>query len=406
MLRKFVATLALVALMSASAVAQTPNGSACKINQRNWCGSGSLCGYGEYNGQAGAFILTNAHVSGTSLQDPMDCLFKLPSGAEKLVRANPIIIAYTRNSVDWAIGFTTEIQPDSGLEPVKLSKEGPVGSSFTFTGSPRCVWPQQTVQISLSPNPPSGVVWWTPNAIGGQSGSSVWRPGRNGKPQAEILLTWTYGSGAGARGAGQPTRLIYNNMVNKSADGPEPVDGLVEVGVGAWEDRDLQEGYFEADTTTKILGLDPIERAIKVQELPIWVTDEDDDGGDDDDDDGDDGDTGLSADELKAVMSIREHYDLISVAGWLNTLRNKRSGTADGPVTVFPSEQTEDLPDTPPPASVDKAQAVPPAGPEEPVWEPPADGVDLYEGMEHNGRVLTKVCDPETGTCTYEWKLK
>jgi hypothetical protein len=312
-------------LMPTILLGQEPNGAACKINNENWCGSGSVCGYDENGfggmtpGKPGAYVLTNAHVSSTKPNDRMNLLFKLPNGAERTYDGYAKIIAYTRQSVDWAIVWVPDLTPESGIEPLKISKVGITGTNdYTHTGSPRCAWPLVTVQARLTSGSPQGVQFFLPNAIGGQSGSSLWRI-ENNKRQAEILLTWSYGRGSGATGAGQPTNLIFNNMVGRSSIGPKPDPNLIELGNPFMQDRGLEEGFFESAEVTNFLGKEASSRGTKVAELPIWV--EDDEPEDPEDPEDPPVTTKLTEEEVKACEMMKSlNVDLIGLSKYMESI--------------------------------------------------------------------------------------
>jgi hypothetical protein len=114
-------------------------------------------------------------------------------------------------------------------------------------GYPRCDGPfsqrLQTRQITHN-----GVVWrWQPNSIGGQSGSAVHSFADN---LQRGLLTWSWGGD----GAGQTTRSIWFQYLNRAVVGVVRPEGLIELADNRAEG--LEEGFFaEANITT----------------LPIWA---------------------------------------------------------------------------------------------------------------------------------------
>jgi hypothetical protein len=145
--------------------------------------------------------------------------------------------------MDWCI---VEIDQDIPLPVVKLSIDAPTGDHYTM-GYPRCDGPfsqrLQTRQITHN-----GVVWrWQPNSIGGQSGSAVHSFADN---LQRGLLTWSWGGD----GAGQTTRSIWFQYLNRAVVGVVRPEGLIELADNRAEG--LEEGFFaEANITT----------------LPIWA---------------------------------------------------------------------------------------------------------------------------------------
>ena len=145
--------------------------------------------------------------------------------------------------MDWAV---LEIDAKVPLPPVKLSIDAPSGEHYTM-GYPRCEGPysQRLVTRQITHN---GVVWrWQPISIGGQSGSAVhsfiddFQRG---------LLTWSWGGD----GAGQTTRSIWLQYLNRAVIGIAKPRGLIELAGNKAEF--LEEGFFaEANITT----------------LPIWA---------------------------------------------------------------------------------------------------------------------------------------
>jgi hypothetical protein len=145
--------------------------------------------------------------------------------------------------MDWAV---LEIDQDIPLPAVKLSIDAPTGEHYAG-GYPRCDGPffqrLRTRQITHN-----GVVWrWQPISIGGQSGSGVHSFADN---LQKGLLTWSWGGD----GAGQTTRSIWFQYINRAVAGVVRPEGLIELADNRADD--LEEGFFaEANITT----------------LPIWA---------------------------------------------------------------------------------------------------------------------------------------
>jgi hypothetical protein len=212
--------------------------SCCRVLNSGSCGSGSIVG--KRNGKT--IVLTNAHVAGTTIGRVVVCQF--PFDGNKRYNAKVIMAGYSdRVMMDWAI---LEIDQDIPLPAVKLSIDNPSGEHYTM-GYPRCDGPfsQRLVTRQITHN---GVVWrWQPISIGGQSGSAVHSFADN---LQRGLLTWSWGGD----GAGQTTRSIWLQYLNRAVVGFVRPDGLVELSDNRAEG--LEEGFFaEANITT----------------LPIWA---------------------------------------------------------------------------------------------------------------------------------------
>jgi hypothetical protein len=211
--------------------------SCCKVSVGNVCGSGSIVG--ERNGKT--LILTNAHVAGSQVGRRVNCTF--PFLNNLVCPARIIVAAYSdKILMDWAV---LECDTRVNLPVVKLSQSPPVGEHYT-AGYPRCQGPrfQRLITRSFSHN---ATVWqWSPNAIGGQSGSGVHSISDN---LQRGVLTWSWGNG---NGAGQTTRSIWLQYSQRAETGFPRPEGLVEL---AEERSPTENGFFaEANITT----------------LPIW----------------------------------------------------------------------------------------------------------------------------------------
>ena len=216
-----------------------PSGkAACRVRAGGGCGSGSVVGH--WNG--GSLIMTNAHVAGTRVGRSVT-VDAVVDGVTVSKPARVVMAAYSdRTLTDWAVLHV----PDwTAIEPVKMSREKPSGSHYT-KGSPRCVWPLVSTDVSTADISDSSPLWrWRPNAIGGQSGSGVWSDDDN---LQKGLLTWSWGG----LGAGQQTSEIFRQASERSVSGEPRIAGLTDVGGGAVA---CENGFFaEANVT----------------ELPIW----------------------------------------------------------------------------------------------------------------------------------------
>lgn len=212
--------------------------SCCRVLNGGACGSGSIVG--SRDGKT--IVLTNAHVAGTRIGHTVVCQF--PFDGNKKYNARVIMAGYSdRVMMDWAV---LEIDAKVPLEAVKLSIDAPSGEHYTG-GYPKCEGPyyQRLVTRQITHN---GVVWrWQPISIGGQSGSAVHSFADN---LQRGLLTWSWGGD----GAGQTTRSIWLQYLNRTVIGIVKPEGLVELAANRAEF--LEEGFFaEANITT----------------LPIWA---------------------------------------------------------------------------------------------------------------------------------------
>lgn len=212
--------------------------SCCRVLNSGSCGSGSIVG--KRNGNT--LVLTNAHVAGTTIGRTVQCQF--PYAGNTRLNARVIMAGYSdRVMMDWAIA---EIAQDIPLPSVKLSIDAPSGEHYTG-GYPRCDGPffQKLITRQITHN---GVVWrWQPISIGGQSGSGVHSFADHTQ---RGLLTWSWGGD----GAGQTTRSIWLQYLNRAVIGIVRPDGLIELADNRADN--VEEGFFaEANITT----------------LPIWA---------------------------------------------------------------------------------------------------------------------------------------
>lgn len=193
----------------------------------NSCGSGTICG----RDNTGSYVLSNAHVWGTQLGKVVniDCVV---NGAQKRVQGRLIFAGYSSTRmVDFAIALVPNLKSKRYMPMVKTE---PVGQPFATTGGPRCVWPQVTKPFNDPRSYGDGLITGMPDAIGGQSGSSIY----NAQGNQIALLTWSING----RCAGQKTSKLWQVATSRNvllAD-PRP-EGLTELGETVGE---LKEGVF------------------------------------------------------------------------------------------------------------------------------------------------------------------
>jgi hypothetical protein len=133
--------------------------------------------------------------------------------------------------VDFAIALVPNL---SSKRYMPMLKTEPTGQPFATFGSPRCVWPQVNKPFNDPRNYGDGLITGSPDAIGGQSGSSIY----NSQGNQIALLTWSING----RCAGQKTSKLWQVATSRNvllADlRPE---GLMELGETTAE---LTEGVF------------------------------------------------------------------------------------------------------------------------------------------------------------------
>lgn len=211
----------------------------CRVTSGNSCGSGSLVG--KRNGKSLAF--TNAHVIGSRVGKRGE--FTFPHLNNKRVGGRIIMAAYSdRIMMDWAV---CELDEEVDLPHHPLNRERPAGRHYT-AGYPRCQGPfyQEVVTRDMIHN---GTVWrWTPNSIGGQSGSGIHSFDDDTQ---KGILTWSWGG----LGAGQTLASVWFQFVNRAAVGFERPEGLIELTEPENRAEDLENGFFMESNITQ---------------LPIW----------------------------------------------------------------------------------------------------------------------------------------
>jgi hypothetical protein len=230
-----------IAIAIAAAITQTACSQSVRVTVDGVCGSGTICGTDETN----AYILTNAHVAGTQLGRVVNVDYDR-NGQRERHQATIAIAAYSsRTLTDWCLLKCPALKNENAW---KLSINPPSLLTPHFTcGSPRCVWPLVCSQVrSTSIDNRTGLWKWTPNSIGGQSGSGV----REQNNLVKGLLTWSWGG----QGAGQTTAQIATQLRNRDTSADERPAGLIEV---AEKRSPCNEGFFaEAEATFPIWAED------------------------------------------------------------------------------------------------------------------------------------------------------
>ena len=221
-----------------------PSRGCCKVTVGNVCGSGCLVG--KRDGKS--LVLTNSHVAGTRIGRECNLLFPYGDAGNNRATGRIIMAGYSdKTLMDWAV---LEVDRMINLPHTKLSIENPSKSMYT-NGYPRCRGPEFN-RLTLNQISHGGTLArWTPNSIGGQSGSAVHDSSSN---LQVCLLTWSWGG----LGAGQTTRGIWNQYIRRNAS------FIQEFGV-PWPDDleipgdispELENGiFYEANITS----------------LPIWA---------------------------------------------------------------------------------------------------------------------------------------
>ena len=248
-------------------VAEGPSSNAaCRVLNRNSCGSGSKLA--QWNG--GSLIMTNAHVAGDQIGREVRVEFLIDG--QKLARPAKIIEAMYSNQVtaDWALLFCED--PLTEVPGVKMTKKMVRSGQDLYTrGCPRCVWPPRDSDADIiGVRNDNGVAWWTPDSVGGQSGSAVWDDQTN---LMCILLTWSWHYRGRMRGAGQPTGYIYQQQQTVKQTGqiighkrpeglitpPLPEDFVIDWDQSGLTDPELSDVFY-----VKQAGL---------RDYPIWAED-------------------------------------------------------------------------------------------------------------------------------------
>lgn len=216
---------------------------AVRVTNGNACGTGSFCGF-----DSGSYFLTNYHVAGKSGNTVRITFQRGESVAPKVARVVMAAYGGNRSIADWSIlhvdGWVWDIPP------AKLAVKTPIGSHYT-DGFPRCEdFDGSDITTVDFPSQYPGLWRWRPNAIGGQSGSSIYSDADN---QSYGLLTWSWGG----YGAGQMTHWIHKQSASASAYiGPQWVDGLLPLPWQGEMCEDVNEPGFYSE--------------VGHADLPIW----------------------------------------------------------------------------------------------------------------------------------------
>lgn len=216
-----------------------------QVRQSNSCGSGTIVGH--WNG--GSLVCSNHHVTG-GVGRNVTCRFR-HNGRDLNVPGRVIVSGYSNTTLaDWSLSHLPNFQD---IPPVPMSTVKPQNAPHWTHGAPRCVWPLVTKQLRptrIDAN--SKLILFTPDAIGGQSGSGVFDSAEN---LMRALIAWSWGGQTGA----QQTAEIYRMTRAASVEvaGPRP-DGLIPLTTG---DVELEEGFHVLSEATG---------NIRIQDLPIW----------------------------------------------------------------------------------------------------------------------------------------
>lgn len=219
--------------------ASTPH---VRILAGNTCGSGTICGQDP----DGAWILTNAHVTGTALGRNVKIDLVTPGGTTR-INAQTRHTGYSdRTMVDYSFCYAPGLHT---AQPMQLLRTKPQQSPFETTGSPSCAWPQQTKPFGDVAAYGRGLITGLPNAIGGQSGSAIYDANKH----AVALLTWSING----RCAGQTTAKLWQVATQADAGlaDARPVD-LTEIATDP--DRPLTENAIQSTLANPIA------------DLPVW----------------------------------------------------------------------------------------------------------------------------------------
>lgn len=211
---------------------------AVRVTVGNVCGSGSLCGLdGEF-----AYILTNAHVAGTRIGRVCTLEFVGADSGVRKSEGEVVASGYSdRTLTDFALLRAPAVD-FQGLQAIPLSVLEPSGADFVSWGCPRC---EPITGVLLRAVDLGTPLKFSPDAIGGQSGSSIVRGGRQ-----VGLLTWSWGGFTAAQSTASILRSVRSGEVS-SVQRPE---GLVEV-VG--NRSPVEVGIFKSAAT--------------IDTFPIWT---------------------------------------------------------------------------------------------------------------------------------------
>ena len=240
---RFLVLLALLVGGSSVVGQHVADSPAVRVTVSGVCGSGTICGADSSAG----YVMTNAHVVGTSVGRGVS-IDIVSGGQRKTVPGRIVWSAYSgQRMIDAAI---VSVPGLSSLTYRRMSTVRPSVVDHATVGSPRCVWPL-VLKPFLNPDirTDGPLMLGDPNAIGGQSGSSIY----DATGTMFGLVTWSWGG----RCAGQQTASLYSVASSGSVrDVDDRPVGLVEVNFQ--EPRSLTE-----DGVFGIVAFDP-------KDLPIW----------------------------------------------------------------------------------------------------------------------------------------
>lgn len=247
----------------AAAVATTPH---VRCIAGNSCGSGTICGADA----DGAYVVTNAHVTGTPLgrQVHVDCV--VGDKAQRL-SGRTVMTGYSDSRmVDFSIVYVPGLTASRYMPMLKTE---PSDQPYATTGGPRCIWPQVTKPFNNPRNYGDGLITGSPNAIGGQSGSAIY----NSEGQQIALLTWSMNGLC----AGQKTSKLWQVATSRNMQLADPrPEALRELSDSLSERPVTRSGVFGSCRVFETAGTDDrplLENMIQnvvgsaMDELPIWV---------------------------------------------------------------------------------------------------------------------------------------
>lgn len=246
----------------ASVVADVPH---VRCIAGNSCGSGTICG----SDSDGSYVVTNAHVAGTTLGRVVN-VDVVVDGQGVKTSGRVVMAGYSDSRmVDFCIIFVEGLSSKRYMPMLKTEPDNP---PYATTGSPRCVWPQVAKQFNDARSYGDGLLTGLPNAIGGQSGSAIY----NSAGHQIALLTWSMSG----RCAGQKTSKLWAvaTMRNVLLADPRP-DGLRELSEPGSERPETSEGIFgecvlfgETAFGDRPLTENTVSNVVgaAMDELPIW----------------------------------------------------------------------------------------------------------------------------------------
>lgn len=245
----------------AAVVADTPH---VRCIAGNSCGSGTICG----SDGDGSYVVTNAHVAGTTLGRVVNV--DVVANGQGVKTSGRVVMAGYSDSrmVDFCIIFVEGLSSKRYMPMLKTEPDSP---PFATTGSPRCVWPQVKKDFGDARNYGDGLITGLPNAIGGQSGSAIC----NSEGHQIALLTWSMSG----RCAGQKTSKLWAVATTRNVQLADPrPEGLRELAEPGSDRPETAEGVFgdcklfEAATGVRPVTDNIIANVVgsAMEDLPIW----------------------------------------------------------------------------------------------------------------------------------------